>query len=101
MSQDRYNPAIDTRLKLLDQVKNALNTKHYSMKTEEAYAHWMKLIILLLDKIIRLRIIYRELHFGEFFRAACGKWNPNTKLWELLYKESVVLVLENIIAKEK
>ena len=36
--------------KLLDQVKNAIRTKHYSMKTEEAYVHWIKRFIFFHNK---------------------------------------------------
>ena len=32
--------------KLLDQVRNALRAKHYSIHTEEAYLHWIKRYIL-------------------------------------------------------
>lgn len=28
--------------KLLDQVRNAIRTKHYSIRTEEAYVRWIK-----------------------------------------------------------
>jgi len=36
--------------KLLDQVRAAVRTKHYSMKTEEAYVHWIKRFILFHNK---------------------------------------------------
>jgi len=36
--------------KLLDQLKNAIRTKHYSSKTEEAYCGWVKRFILFHDK---------------------------------------------------
>lgn len=89
MPQDRQNPAIVKKPKLLDEVRNAFRTKHYSMKTEETYVHWIKRFIFFLDKLIRLRIIYGELHLGEFFRAAGGKCNLNTKRLDLPYKELV------------
>ena len=41
MSQDSQNPTTIKKPKLLDEVRNALRTKHYSMKTEEAYVHWI------------------------------------------------------------
>jgi hypothetical protein len=28
--------------KILDQVRDAIRVKHYSMRTEEAYVHWIK-----------------------------------------------------------
>lgn len=71
------------------------------MKTEEAYVHWIKRFKLFHNKLIWLRIKYGEFHIGKLIRAAGGKWNPNTKLWELPYKEALALGLENRIAKEK
>jgi len=53
------------------------------------------------NKLIGLRVQYGEVHIGRLIKAAGGKWNPNTKLWELPYKEAVALGLENRIAKEK
>lgn len=35
--------------KLLDQVRHALRVKHYAIRTEEAYTHWIKRYILLHD----------------------------------------------------
>ena len=32
--------------KILDQVRDAIRVKHYSMRTEEAYVHWIKRFIL-------------------------------------------------------
>ena len=32
--------------RLLDQVRNRLRTKHYGIRTEEAYANWIKCYIL-------------------------------------------------------
>ncbi len=32
--------------KLLDQVRERLRVKHYSLRTEEAYLHWMRRFIL-------------------------------------------------------
>ena len=38
--------AIKTKPKLLDQVRSAIRTKHYSIRTEEAYVTWIKRYIL-------------------------------------------------------
>jgi hypothetical protein len=32
--------------KLLDQVRNAIRLKHYSLRTEQAYVHWIRRFIL-------------------------------------------------------
>ena len=36
--------------KLLDQVRLAIRTRHYSIRTEEAYVQWIKRFILFHDK---------------------------------------------------
>jgi hypothetical protein len=36
--------------RLLDQVRIAIRTKHYSRKTEDAYVHWARKFILFHDK---------------------------------------------------
>ncbi len=38
------------KVKLLDQVRNAIRTKHYSIRTEEAYVHWIKRFVLFHNK---------------------------------------------------
>jgi site-specific recombinase XerD len=37
--------ATQPRPKLLDQVRQAIRTRHYSPKTEESYVHWIKRFI--------------------------------------------------------
>ena len=36
--------------KLLDQVRERLRVKHYSLRTEESYVHWIKRFILFTGK---------------------------------------------------
>ena len=49
MSQDSQNPAIVKKPKLLDQacnhkvIRDAIRTKDYTMKTEEAHIHWIQI----------------------------------------------------------
>ena len=50
MSQVSENPTIVKKPKLLDQVRDAIRTKHYSMKTEQAYIHWIKKYIFFHNK---------------------------------------------------
>ena len=38
-------PTTASRPKLLDQVREAIRTRHYSPKTEESYVHWIKRFI--------------------------------------------------------
>ena len=46
MSQIRQIPAIVKQPKLLDQVRSAIRTKHYSYRTEKSYIHWIRRFIL-------------------------------------------------------
>ena len=50
MSQVSHNLTTDKKPKLLDQVREAIHTKHYSIKTEEAYIHWIKKYIFFHNK---------------------------------------------------
>ena len=50
MEQIRENPPVEQKPKLLDQVRHALRTRHYAMKTEEAYVHWIKRFIFFHNK---------------------------------------------------
>jgi hypothetical protein len=36
--------------KLLDQVRDAIRTRHYSYRTEEAYVHWIRRYMFFHDK---------------------------------------------------
>jgi hypothetical protein len=38
-------PSTAPKLKLLDQVRQAIRTRHYSYMTEKAYVHWIKRFI--------------------------------------------------------
>jgi Phage integrase, N-terminal SAM-like domain len=43
-------PTTEPRPKLLDQVRQAIRTRHYSPRTEETYAHWIKRFIFFHNK---------------------------------------------------
>ena len=43
-------PASPPKPKLLDQVRQAIRTRHYSYMTEKAYVHWIKRYIFFHDK---------------------------------------------------
>ncbi len=47
MSNQTINPgaALPTSPKLLDQVRNAIRRKHYSLRTEDTYVHWIRRFI--------------------------------------------------------
>lgn len=42
--------------KLLDHVRDAIRTKHYSIRTEEAYVNWIRRFILFHDKGMDLTV---------------------------------------------
>ena len=50
MEQVAQNTTVEKKPKLLDQVRNTLRTKHYSIKTEKAYVHWIRRFILFHNK---------------------------------------------------
>ena len=43
-------PYVGSRPKLLDRVRQAIRTRHYSPRTEEAYAHWIRRYIVFHEK---------------------------------------------------
>jgi hypothetical protein len=52
------------------------------------------------NRMVSLRIDYGEIEKGRLVRAAGGKWNRGSKVWELPYREAVVLGLEDRIQWE-
>lgn len=52
--EDTANAAINAastqKPKLLDQVRQAIRTRHYSPRTEESYVHWIKRFVLFHNK---------------------------------------------------
>ncbi len=50
MSEDNYKTPLSYKPKLLDQVRAAIRTKHYSIRTEESYVNWIKKFILFHNK---------------------------------------------------
>ena len=43
---DQLTPSLSGKTKLLDQVRETLRRKHYSIRTEEAYIQWIRRFIL-------------------------------------------------------
>lgn len=44
------SPSFSRKPRLLDQVRAAIRTRHYSLRTEETYVHWIRRFILFHDK---------------------------------------------------
>jgi Phage integrase, N-terminal SAM-like domain len=53
--------------KLLEQVRQAIRTRHYSYMTEKAYVHWIKRFIFFHNK--RHPVEMGEAEIGQFFRV--------------------------------
>ena len=62
------------KLKLLDQVREAIRTRHYSYMTEKAYIHWIKRFILFHNK--RHPGEMGEAEIGRFLSAHSIRRNP-------------------------
>ena len=69
LSSKNGTPAPPTaqKPKLLDQVRQAIRTRHYSDKTEKAYVHWIKRYIFFHNK--RPPMELAELEIGQFLSS--------------------------------
>jgi len=50
MDDTKHENTTTNKPKLLDQVRNALRTKYYSIRTEESYDNWIKKFVLFHNK---------------------------------------------------
>ena len=94
------NPPIAKQPKLLDQVRDAIRTKHYSMKTEEAYVHWIKRFILFHNKRHPKEMGEKEINQFLTHLAAKEKVSASTQNQALcaivfLYKHVLKIELGN------
>jgi len=86
LNNDEVKTISTQKPKLLDQVRQALRTKHYSKRTEEAYVHW----------ILRFIIYHNSRHpkdtgekeIGEFLCHLAENGIQNVKSGSLLMKKS-------------
>ena len=77
-----------TSKKLLDQVRDAIRLKHYSIRTEEAYVSWIKRFILFHKKRHPLEMGAAEIeefltHLAVNENVAASTQNPCTELVEV------------------
>ncbi len=63
-SKTIFSPSSAPKPRLLDQVRQAISTRHYSVKTEEAYVGWIKRFIFFHNK--RHPAEMGEVEIGEF-----------------------------------
>jgi integron integrase len=100
MSQDSQNPTIVKKPKLLNQVRHALRTKHYAVKTEEAYVHWIKRFILFHNKRHPKEMGEKEInefltHLAVKEKVAASTQNQALSAIVFLYKHILKIELGN------
>jgi len=59
--------------KLLDQVRQAIRTRHYSYRTEKAYIHWIKRYIFFHNK--RHPVDMGEAEIAQFLSSLASDWH--------------------------
>jgi hypothetical protein len=67
LAQPQQGFAPPVKPKLLDQLRMAIRALHYSLKTEDAYVHWVRRYILFHNK--RHPAEMRELEVNQFLTA--------------------------------
>ncbi len=101
MNGTTANPPIEQKPKLLDQVRAAIRTRHYSMKTEEAYVHWIKRFILFHNKRHPKEMGEKEINQFITYLAVKEKVSASTQNQALcaivfLYKHVLKIELGNL-----
>ena len=89
--------AVAVKPRLLDQVKNSLRVKHYSLRTEDAYLYWIRYYIRFHKKRHPADMSEKELEEFLTFLAVKRKVAPSTQnqaLSALLYLYKEVLKIE-------
>jgi len=91
MLPSHQNSSAIKKPKLLDQVRQTIRTRHYSLRTEEAYVHWVKRFVLFHNK--RHPVGMGEKEIGEFLndrashkRVAASTQNQALCALSFLYK---------------
>lgn len=80
--------------KLIDQLRTAIRLKHYSLRTEEAYWHWIRRFILFHNKRHPNEMAEAEIsdflsHLAVDLRVAASTQNQALSALLFLYKRSV------------
>ncbi len=77
--------------KLLDQVRHAVRVRHLSLRTEQAYVHWIKRFILFHNK--RHPNEMDESHVSQFLtylavrKRSCSIWMELAGSWRIFCME--------------
>lgn len=92
-----HNSTIEKKPKLLDQVRIAIRTKHYSLRTEEAYVQWIRRFILFHNKRHPMEMGEREINqFLNYLaiKAKVASSTQNQALCAILFLYNEVLKKE-------
>jgi integron integrase len=96
MAPPNFSDKSDTLvpLKLLDQVRNRLRVKHYSIRTEQTYAHWIKRYIFFHDKRHPKDMGARDIEAFLTHLAVAGKVSAST---QNLAKSSLLFLYREVL----
>lgn len=61
--------------RLLDQVRDAVRRKHYSLRTEQTYVHWIKRFICFHGKRHPRDLGEQEVTAGAWYTAGVARWH--------------------------
>ncbi|MFQ6115389.1 MAG: integron integrase, partial [bacterium] len=89
-----HNSTIEKKPKLLEQVRIAIRTKHYSLRTEEAYVQWIRRFILFHNKRHPMEMGEREINqFLNYLaiKAKVASSTQNQALCAILFLYNEVL----------
>ena len=95
MKEDIENPEIrDSKPRLLDQVRDRIRTKHYSIRTEQTYIGWIKRFILFHDKRHPAEMAEKEIaafltHLAVNRKVAASTQNQALSAIVFLYREII------------
>ena len=90
-------PTIAPRPKLLDQVRKAIRTRHYSPKTEESYVHWIKRFIFFHNK--RHPVEMSEKEIAQFLSSLASELHVSASTQNQALN-AVLFLYRDVLRKE-
>jgi len=92
-----YSPSGPQKPRLLDQVREAIRTRHYSYKTEKAYVHWIKRFIFFHNK--RHPAEMGESEIGQFLSSLASDSHVSASTQNQALN-AVLFLYHKVLAKE-
>ena len=86
-----------SKIKLLDQVRDAIRVKHFSIRTEQAYVHWIRQFILFNGKRHPLELAESEVSNFLSYLAVAKKVSSSTQNQALC---AVLFLYRHVLRKE-